>query len=191
MAEGKRKKLIYVSEELLDRLARIAYARGESLSRFVDKVLASYIAIEDMGYSADDVVGAFRAFEVQRRLGAVFLPQEALRELLGLASDPDRVARAFREAGRAYGLYIRAKFGGSLSLARELLEMTRWDLNEAVLEGSGKSAKLVVVSSAMDSDETRLMAEFAEGLLEGLGYAVTKREVARGVVALEAERREG
>ncbi|MGC9122360.1 MAG: hypothetical protein ACP5HP_05405, partial [Thermogladius sp.] len=98
-------------------------------------------------------------------------------------TDDDR--RVFYEAGRAYGLYIRNRYRGSLDIVRSFLEKTRWDLNEVSVVEQGGSYKLMCVSTVMGEVETSMTASFIEGLLAGLGYSILREEVSKGIIVVE------
>ncbi|MGC9182097.1 hypothetical protein [Thermogladius sp.] len=185
MPDASRKKLIYVSEDVLERLARLAYARGESLAKLLDRVLRQVVEAFDMGYNMEELINLLKVVEVEKKLGAVFVPHEVVETLLEKTGGTDDVRRVFYEAGRAYGLYIRNRYRGSLDIVRSFLEKTRWDLNEVSVVEQGDSYKLMCVSTVMGEVETNMTASFIEGLLAGLGYSILREEVSKGIIVVE------
>jgi|UniRef100_A0A7J3XYR2 hypothetical protein len=185
MSDIARKKLVYVSEDVLEKLSRLAYIRGESLAKLLDRVLRQVIEAFEMGYNIEELVNLLKVVEVERKLGAVFIPHEALEAVLKDNANPGELRRIFYEAGRSYGLYIRSKYNGSLDIVKSFLEKTRWDLNEVSILQLEGTVRVICLSTLMSDVETSIMLGFIEGLMNGLGYTAIREEVARGIIVAD------
>ncbi|WP_440059902.1 hypothetical protein ACSU1N_01715 [Thermogladius sp. 4427co] len=191
MSESGKKKLIYVSEDVIDKLARISYARGESLARLVDKVLRRVIEAFEMGYDIEEIVRILKVVEVEKKLGSIFVPHEVFEVMLENNSDLEKVKEAFYESGRAYGIYIKNKYNGSLDIVKSFIEKSRWDFNEVLVMKDTNTVRIMCVSTVMGDTETDLVVSFIKGLMTGLDYAIDREEIARGIIVIDFKRKSG
>lgn len=187
-----RRRLVPVSESIVEELAGVAKRSGLSVPELADAILGQAVRVLR---SRDDVAGVLADAVVLAdiaRLGGAPVPFQALARLLeevgeesfrgfvgeaaGLARLVAMSARARGvEPGHGLGVVLRALYPGA---AVDVLE-----------EGDG--VRVVVASPVMRGRVLRLVEEAARAAAEGFGYVVEGAEAAPGLVALRLRRGRG
>ncbi|MEM4436626.1 MAG: hypothetical protein QXP68_04230 [Thermosphaera sp.] len=180
------RKLVYVSEEVVDSVAEICRRDGIAISKFVDEALKWAVKLRSMGYELKDALEVLEVIKVHRVLGGAFVPQQVL-DLVERAysSNRDEVLRLFFESGQLYGRYIRRRFKSFSEALKKLLETSRWDLDEVEVQPSGGKWVVVCVSAVMSVEGTEMLAKFLEGVVKGLGFEVLQVDRVKGMVTIE------
>lgn len=183
---GKEKKLVYVSEDLVEEVLRASRRRGTFISRFVEESLKQAVRLEDLGYSIEEATEVLEAVTSLRVLGGMFTPQEVLECLIdGSCKSQEELLKKWFESGVLYGKYLRERFENPLNKLKSFLETVRWDLNEVELKQEGNTIKLRCVSSTHTVKSTEPLAKFIEGVVTGLGHHVRRVEHVRGLILIE------
>jgi hypothetical protein len=189
MAKGKGKKLVYVSEGLIDGVAKISRKKGESVGKLVEDALRQSVRVNEEGYDVKQVADFFNVMQAHRVLGGVFVPLDVLDYLIK-AVYPDRreklLAKWF-ESGRWNGKYLKEKFENPIEAFGRFLELSRWDLNEVEVKDLGSSVKVRCVSTVLTEEGTELLARFIEGVMDGLGYKTERIDCLKGMIILESK----
>ncbi|MEM2024765.1 MAG: ribbon-helix-helix protein, CopG family [Desulfurococcaceae archaeon] len=188
-SSGKEeKRLVYVSKSLVDRLLEEARRQGSSISKLVEDSIRSALQVMEMDYSLEKAVEVLRAFRLLKVLGGVFAPKPILECLeADTCTTPEEILTVWRSSGRAYGIYLREKSSDPIKTLTALLETSRWELGEVVIESTGKRYKLRLVSASLTEGETQSILEFVKGVLEGLNCSILGVESTRGIVLVEFE----
>lgn len=181
------KKLIYVPQDIIDQIFEVAKRKGETISRFVEDALLEALKAEAAGYEVKKLGAFFEVLHALKVLGGVFFPLEIASYLVNNASARDlkSLHKKWLTAGEWYGKYLKQKFEDPVSAFKIFLEACRWDLNEVEIKRNSECKKLMFVSSVMSSEETEMLAIFAEGVIRGMGYTLKGRDVVKGIVALD------
>ncbi len=183
---GKEKKLVYVSEDIVEEILRVSRKKGTFISRFVEESLKQAVRLEDLGYSVEEAAETLEAVASLRVLGGVFTPQEVLECLTeGSCRSQEELLKKWFESGVLYGKYLRERFDNPLNKLKSFLETVRWDLNEVELKREGNTTKLRCVSSTHAAKSTEPLAKFVEGVVIGLGHHVRRAEHVKGLILLE------
>ncbi|MEO3994084.1 MAG: hypothetical protein QN229_07265 [Desulfurococcaceae archaeon TW002] len=183
---GKEKKLVYVSENLVEEILRISRKKGTFISRFVEESLEQAIKLEDLGYSIEEAAEILEAIVSLRVLGGIFTPQEVFECLTeSSCRSHEELLKKWFENGVLYGKYLRERFENPLHKLKNFLETVMWDLNEAELKQEENIIKLRCVSSTRTAKSTEFLAKFIEGVVTGLGHHIKKIEHVKGLILLE------
>lgn len=183
---AKEKKLVYVSEDIINEVLRIARRKGTFISRFIEDSLMQAVRLENMGYSVEEAAEVFEVIRALRTLGGIFTPQEILECLTReTCKTNEDFFRKWHDAGVLYGKYLKERFQDPLLKLRKFLEVVRWDLNEVDIKYDRNLIKLRCASSTHNHELTETLARFIEGVMSGLGYRTQKREVMKGLILME------
>ncbi|HKZ87730.1 MAG TPA: hypothetical protein VJ066_01065 [Candidatus Bathyarchaeia archaeon] len=189
MAKSKGKKLVYVSEGLIEGVAKISKNRGESVGKVVEDSLRQSVKVNEDGYDLKQVADFFNVMQAHRVLGGVFVPSSVLEYLIEVVY-PDRreelLAKWF-ESGRWNGKYLKEKFDNPVKAFGCFLELSRWDLNEVEVKELMSSVKIRCVSTVLTNEGTELLARFIEGVMDGLGYKTERLDCLKGMIILESK----
>ena len=189
-ARGKGKKLVTISENLVEGMSRLSKGKGESVSKLVEAALKQSIRFNDEGYDLEQVANFFDAMQAHKVLGGVFLPSEVLDFLTEevYPKGRERLLSKWFESGRWNGRYLKEKFEAPVETFASFLELSRWDLNEVEVKELGDSIKVRCVSTVLSSAGTELLTKFIEGVMDGLGYKAEKSDCLKGMIILEFKR---
>ena len=78
MATGKGKKLVYISEDLLEKAAKVSRAEGVSLSKLIEGAINEAVKVNELGYSSKQMAEFFNLLQTNRVLGGLFVPSGVL-----------------------------------------------------------------------------------------------------------------
>ncbi len=190
MSRDKGKKLIYVSEDLIDEIARIAKNKGVSIGKLVEDCLRQTVHVNAMGFDPGQVADLFTVMQAQRILGGVFAPSDVLSYLTEKVyqTHQKELQTKWYDSGVWNGKFLKEKFEHPVEAFRRFLELSRWDLNEVEVKELGGLVKVRCVSTVLTTEMTDLLSKFIEGVLNGLGYKVEKVDSVKGLIFMEAKR---
>jgi hypothetical protein len=190
MATSKGKKLVYVSEDLLEKAAKVSRDEGISLSRLIEVALTEAVKVNELGYSSKQMADFFNVLQTQRVLGGLFVPTGVLDYLIEKMgkSNEIQLQSLWYESGTWNGKYLFEKFRDPVEAFKNFLELTRWDLNEVDVKVNGDSVRIRCISTVMSLEGTKLLSKFIEGLLNGMNYKTTHVDFLKGMIILEFKR---
>ncbi len=181
------KKLVYVSEDIVDSISEITKKRGESITKFVEDTLNEGVKVVRLGYAPEDASEIMEIIQVQRVLGGTFVPLDVLNFVSSSESPEQKQGQGakWNESGRLYGRYIKERFGDPIRAFRAFLRVMRWDLNEVGLNREGDSVSLRCVSTSLSGEGTTYLFEFLKGAMGGMGLRITKSDCMKGMILME------
>ncbi len=187
MSKGKRKRLVYVPEYLLEDVMSACRRKGESIGKFVEEVLRQAVKANHLGYSPERAVEILEVMQAQRILGGAFVPLEVLNYLTNKAYKDEReqLQAKWYESGKWHGKYLKEKFEDPTQAFKIFLEASRWDLNEVEIKKEGDTMKVRCVSTVLTAEATELLAKFIEGAMHSMGYQTEKTDYVKGMIVLE------
>jgi hypothetical protein len=192
MATGRGKKLVYVSEDLLDKASKVSREEGVSLSKLVESALLEVIKVNELGYNSRQMAEFFNVLQTNRILGGLFVPSGVLDYMIGLCNKGDlqRLQLLWYESGIWNGKYLKETFPDAVDAFKHFLGLSRWDLNEVDVKANGGSnaVKIRCVSTVMSVEGTLLLSKYIEGVLNGLGYKTEHLDVLKGMIILESKK---
>ncbi len=191
-ATSKGKRLVYVSEGLIDKASKVSRDEGVSLSKLVETALTEAIKVNELGYNSKQMADFFNVLQTNRILGGLFVPSGVLDCMIELCGKGDRqqLQVLWYESGKWNGKYLKEKFADPIDAFKHFLELSRWDLNEVDIKANGGSSSVKVrcVSTVMSVEGTQLLSKFIEGVLSGLGYSTLHLDVLKGMIILESKK---
>ncbi|MEM2806370.1 MAG: hypothetical protein QXK86_05940 [Candidatus Bathyarchaeia archaeon] len=181
------KKLVYVSEDVLNAIAEVCRREGIAVGKFIDDALREAVRLEGLGYGLKEAVEFMEVVRAQRVLGGVFMPREVLDFMVESVyrAERDKLLAQCFEAGKLYGRYLRERFRDHIGALKSFLEFTRWDLGEVNVSQEGGAYRLRCVSTVLSAEGTELLAKFLEGAVSGFGCNVLKLDSMRGIIVIE------
>jgi hypothetical protein len=187
---SKGKRLVYVSEDLLEKVAKVTRDEGVSLSKLVEGALAETVKVNELGYSSKQMAEFFNVLQTNRVLGGLFVPSGVLDFMVEKCcqKDSSKLNSLWYESGIWSGKYLKEKFSNPVAAFGHFLELTRWDLNEVDVKEGGGTVKVRCVSTVMGVEGTKLLSKFIEGVVSGLGYKTQHVDCLKGMIILESKK---
>ena len=188
MAVVKGKKLVSVSESLLDAAAKVSREEGVPMGKLVENLLEQAIKVNKLKYKSDEMADFFDVLQTNRVLGGLFVPIDVLDFMLTKCSDTTQLQNLWLESGRWTGKYLTEKFSDPVTAFGRFLRLSRWDLNEVDIKFAGSTGKVQCVSTVMSLESTRMLAKFVEGALDGAGYKMASADCLKGMLIMSFKR---
>jgi len=181
-------KFIIVPRQLADQLRALTARLGQSVSDFAVEALTQAMRAQELGSDLGEAVELHRLSGVQRGAGNIQVTRTVLKEIIGklYGSDGDGLRGLWREHGKWYGAYLKARLGRDQVLGfleRDLL--VTWNLDEAEVVQRDLMVSVRCVSFGMSEEFTELLVSYILGVMEELGFAENERDVLRGMVSLK------
>jgi hypothetical protein len=188
MAVVKGKKLVSVSENLLDAAAKVSREEGVPMGKLVENLLEQAVKVNKLRYRSDQMADFFDVLQTNRVLGGLFVPTGVLDFMLESCKDPVQLQNLWLESGRWTGKYLMEKFPDPLTAFDRFLRLSRWDLNEVDIKPAGAAVKVQCVSTVMSIQSTRMLSKFVEGAMDGLGYKCSSSDCLKGMLIMNFKR---
>lgn len=190
MAVSKGKKLVSISEDLLDQAAKVSMKEGVSLVKLVETSLMQAIKVNRLGYRSDQLADFFEVLQANRVLGGLFVPSGVLDFMVEKCGKTgfEQLKGLWFESGQWNGKYLAEKFSNPVEAFGRFLELSRWDLNEVDVKVIGNSVKVRCVSTVMTIENTSLLAKFIEGAMNGMGYTIEHVDSSKGMIILSSKK---
>ncbi len=189
---SRGKKLTLVPADILERLMKISNRQGKTLYSLVSEIFEQALRVYDSERTLQEVVDTFELIETQRASGAVITPADVLTYLIDAVypSGKEELLERWYESGRWYGKYLLDRFNNRdhVEALEKILEVTRWDLREVLVENEGGLVRVRCVSPLLPMKNTELLVRFLEGIMSSLGYNVKKEDYMKGIILLEFEK---
>jgi hypothetical protein len=190
MSAGKGKKLVYVSEALLEEATKVCRDEGISMGRLVDVSLLQAVKINRLGYRSDQMADFFDVLESNRVLGGLLVPSGVLDFMIEKCckNNYEEMENLWFESGVWTGKYLAEKFSNPVNAFEHFLALSRWDLNEVAITKNNASVKVRCVSTILTIESTNLLAKFIEGVVGSLGYTVESVDCLKGMIILTSKK---
>lgn len=180
--EKKGKKLVYISEELVNAVSEISRRKGESITKYIEDLVTQAIRVDRLGTLPEGIADIMEMIHVQRILGGTFVPSGVMNSLCGSLVDRDGFAERWYESGRLYGRYLKEKFRDPVRALQLMLRVMRWDLNEVEARKEGNAVVIRCVSTSLSQEGAEWLLRFVEGAMHGMGYKTASGESMKGMV---------
>jgi hypothetical protein len=185
MAVIKGKKLVSVSEDLLEAAAKVSREEGVPMGKLVENLLEQAIKVNKLRYRSDEMADFFNVLHTSKVLGGLFIPTAVLDFMLGqCGNDNVQLKDLWLESGRWTGKYLTEKFADPITAFGRFLKFSRWDLNEIEIKSTGSTVKVQCVSTVMSLESTIMLAKFIEGALVGIGYKIVSSDCLKGMLIM-------
>lgn len=190
MSVGKSKKLVYVSEDLLEQAAKVSRDEDVSLGKLIETSLLQVVKVNKLGYRSEQMAEFFDVLESNRVLGGLFVPSGVLDFMVEKCckSDAEALRGLWFESGKWTGKYMVDKFADPIDAFKHFLELSRWDLNEVDISANEGYVKVRCVSTVLSLESTILLSKLMEGVLLGMGYVIENADYLKGLIVLRAKK---
>ncbi|MCL2135633.1 MAG: hypothetical protein FWH37_08865 [Candidatus Bathyarchaeota archaeon] len=187
MVQRKDKKLVYVDCDLLDKVAKMARSRGETITKFLEESLIQATKVASTGYDLKELGQFFEVMYAQKVLGGAFVPLEVSNFLttVALKNDKEALVSVWFESGKWYGKYLKERFDDPVKALEVFLAASRWDLSEVEAKCFGATMRVRCISTVLSEEASMLLARFVEGIMQSFGYKMQKSDVLKGMVVLD------
>jgi len=193
MVVKKQKKLMAVQADLVEKIIRISNIKGRTVYSFVNEIMEQAIEAEDLGQSLKEIVEIYRLMEIEKKTGAVLTTREILNFLVQklYPSEEEALMEKWYISGEWYGKYVLTRFqdGEPLEMLDKLLQVYLWEASEIRILRGKDSIGLRCVAPNHTTEETSLLSSFLEGAMHSMGYTLRKRDLLKGLILLDFEKR--
>jgi len=183
------RRLIPISEDLLNELVKVASSEGSSLRVIVEDIIKDAIKVFRLRGSLKEAVREIEVLEEVRRLGGYVVPARVFYEILeNLSNDVyEKIVSEMKKTSSWYGSILKAKFGkNSVSILKSILQNYFLDSKVTVKNSEGKIS-LILSSPHQTEKATHATRESLLALLKSMGLNVLNVESSEGVIVVEAK----
>ena len=177
-------KLIFLPEELVEKMKQLAIRKGTSLSAYATEAIEQALRVEKMQGTVREAIDVFHYYQISKASGAIQIPRLKLNEIIE-TSNMEKSQMSWYEAGRWYGEYLKTRLGDdAISFFKEDLLMS-WNLDEVNLKYDDLSAEISIVSFKLTEELTELLLSYILGVMESLNFNNTHKESLRGLANMK------
>jgi hypothetical protein len=189
MSKNKSKKLVSISEDILEEATALSRRRGASVSKFFEDSLTQAVRVNGVGADLKQVADFFVVVQAHKVLGGIFVPAVVLDYLIEVvcADKKEQLQSKWLESGTWTGKYLKEKFADPVEALRNFLVYSRWDLNEVEVKLNSHSIRVRCISTVISAYGTELLCKFIEGILNGMGYKTSKLDCIKGMIIIESK----
>ena len=157
----------------------------------VEDAVEQEIAAARLGVSLRQTLNFYQAVKMLSRYGLCLVPMEFLNRLLEMLKpeELEALAKEYRGNGAMLGAYLQSLGEDeALNLLRRIFETGIFNVTDLDLSKKDRFLEVKCIAPTLTNENTRLLLAFLEGILEGIGYKVTKKDYARGIITLTVKR---
>jgi len=177
-------KLIFLPEELVEKMKQLAIRKGTSLSAYATEAIEQALRVEKMQGTVREAIDVFHYYQISKASGAIQIPRLKFNEIIE-TSNIEKSQLSWYEAGRWYGEYLKTRLGDdAISFFKEDLLMS-WNLDEVNLKYDDLYAEISIVSFKLTEELTELLLSYILGVMESLNFNNTHKESLRGLANMK------
>lgn len=178
-----------VRPDLAKRLKEAA--AGSKLINLTDDAVEGKLAAVRFGVKSRRIVDLYEAVMLCRAFGLCLMPMELLNCVVERLKQDELkgVTASYREAGASLGLLLRTRERGeALRFLEAIFNAGVFAVTELkLLRGGEAKFKVRCLAPTLTEKTTQLLSAFLEGAVDLLGFRVTSRDQAKGIILLEVE----
>ena len=177
-------KLIFLPEELVDKMKNLALRKGISLSAYATEAIEQALRVEKMQGSVKEAVDIFHYYQVSKSSGTIQIPRLKFNEMLE-NSNLEKSGNSWFKAGKWYGEYLKTRLNDeALPFFKEDLILS-WNLDEVELKYDDLYAELSLISFTITEELTKLLLNYITGVMESFDFKKTNQESLRGLANMK------
>jgi hypothetical protein len=187
----KDKKLILVSNSVVNELMLIANKQGKPFYGFVTETLEHALKVYADGHSLEEVVSFYELMEIFKSLGAKMISDDMFNYLIVKEYEADKnvLQDKLYKFGRLCGKGLASRHNEPIGALEKFLSAAGWDLNEVSAAKENGKVKIRCVSSVLSIENTELLLKFIHGIMHEFDYENHKQDYVKGIISLEYEKR--
>ena len=177
-------KLIFLPEELVEKMKQLAIRKGTSLSAYATEAIEQALRVEKMQGTVREAIDVFHYYQISKASGAIQIPRLKFNEIIE-TSNMEKSQMSWYDAGRWYGEYLKTRLGDdAISFFKEDL-LISWNLDEVNLKYDDLYAEISIVSFKLTEELTELLLSYILGVMESLNFNNTYKESLRGLANMK------
>ena len=182
-----QRKLLAARLDLADKISELALRKG-TLYDYINDILEQTIKIESMGLSLKEISDEMSIFKGAKDVGFILVPEVLVNGLTKKAYEKDdkSLSKLFFENGQWYGKYY-----GDITLFTGIMKKYLWSASEIDVKKSGKNRILTFLGPSFSVEYSQLLCSFFEGAMDSLGYESKSKDVAKGIIRIHFQPKEG
>ena len=193
--EKKRKvkrKSFAAREDLLVRMNKVAKQSDLSLYGFVNEAFELTLRANKLGINLDSLSESRELLKDSKENGYTLGLESLWYEMAELAYDKakKKALQSWFDAGVWLAKrYITGDAEDPFESFKKDLKDFTWNVPELEMKKAADKVSVRIVSPRLPESYTYLFTSFLEGALGNFGYKINSKEVARGIIRLEAVKR--
>lgn len=177
-------KLIFLPEELVEKMKKLALRKGTSLSAYATEAIEQALRVEKMQGTTQEAIDIYHYYKISKASGAIQVPRLKFNEILE-TSNIEKYLQSWYEAGKWYGEYLKTRLSyEAIPFFKEDL-LISWNLDEVNLKYDDLYAELSIVSFKLTEGLTALLLNYVIGVMESFNYNKTHMESLRGLAKIQ------
>jgi hypothetical protein len=188
-----KRKTFVAREDLLNRLGKVAKAQGCSLYELVNELFQLAIDSDQLNFSLKKVVDERKTLETAKSSGFVLGVESLWYEMADVAYKKDKknALKSWFDSGVWFAArYETENVQAPIDLFIGDISAFTWNAPEFEFVILDEKASVRVTSPRFNEAYTFLFASFLLGALQKFGFYPVSQEISRGLIRLDAERKD-
>lgn len=188
----KKRKLILIRNDLLEKAAKITAKEGKTMFAFTNETFENAIKAYDMQTNLNEILELYSSVKLGKSVGMVMLPATLLDYMLEKLYNSDRknmIDNAYK-SGVWLGRCLLIKFPETevTKTLENIIKKYMWDSLDLSITDRNETVELRCVSPALSKEKTEVIFKFIEGTFNALNYKVIENNCFRGIISMKLER---
>jgi len=184
-----KRKSFAAREDLLEKMNKIAKENDVSLYRFVNEVFDLSLKVNELGVNMRTLIYSRRLLNDARENGFTLGLENLWYDMAELAYEKNR--KKALESWNESGVWLAKKYTTSeiedpFEVFKNDLKDFTWNVPEFEVTKEKDKITVRIISPRFTEAYTQLFTVFLEGALQTFEYTIDNKEIARGIIRLDA-----
>jgi hypothetical protein len=191
MAKNKRKTFV-AREELINQLSGIAKEKGFTLYQTVNEIFEVALKAETLNLNLQKIIEEQQMLNTARDAGFILGLESLWYDMaeISFKKAKDQALKIWFDAGVWIAKkYLTDSVDDSFDAFTQDFTAFTWNTPEFDIETGQNDVAVRVMSPRLPEGQTVLLASFLEGALSTFGYKIANKEVNRGIIRLQGNRK--
>jgi len=190
----KKKKLILIRTDLLEKAAEICAKEGKTVFAFTNQVFENALKAYEMQTSLDELIRLYSLWRLKRNLGLESLPISLIDYMMEALYEKEReklLARAFK-SGEWLGkcLTVKLQQADIITTVENILSRLMWPSIDFSLERKTDNIELRYISPSSSQEKTEVASKFLIGMFDALGFTPNEHYSSPGLILIKFKRKQ-
>ena len=184
-----KRKSFAAREDLLDKMNKVAKENELTLYGFVNEAFDLTLKASELGVNLRTLIDSRELLKVAREKGYTLGLESLWYEMSEIAFSEAKKKSLqiwFNTGVWLAKRYVTDDVEDPIEEFKKDLKEFSWNVPELEINKKNKRISVRVVSPRFSESYTSLFSSLVEGALETFGYEIDNKEIARGIVCLEA-----